>query len=463
MSETQQRTYSPVDGRLLVERPLADDARIDAALDAGRAAFQAWRRLPLAERLPLLHAMVDAFVAQTTELGPELSWQMGRPVRYGAGEVRGFEDRARTMLRLAPEALADIVPPAREGFTRFIAREPLGLILVLAPWNYPYLTVVNVLIPALAAGNAVLLKHSDQTPLCAERLLAAATAAGLPPGLFQVVHTDHARVARLVADPRVDQVAFTGSVEGGRAVHAAAGGTFKAVGLELGGKDPAYVRADANLAYAVENIVDGACFNSGQSCCGIERVYVHRAVFRDFVDAAAALTASYRLGDPLDPETTLGPVVRPRNAELIRGQVQAAIAAGARPLVDASAFPLDRPGSAYVAPQVLIDVDHRMELMREETFGPVFGVMPVDSDEQAIALMNDSRYGLTASVWTQDEAAALAIGRHLETGTVFMNRADYLDPELAWVGVKDSGRGCTLSRVGYEGLTRPKSFHLRRI
>ncbi len=463
MTEPTQRTFSPVDGRLLVERPLANDDAIDAAIDAGRAAFQEWRRVPLSQRIERLSVMVDAFVAQTAALGPELSWQMGRPVRYGPGEVRGFEDRARTMLRLAPEALADIVPPAKEGFTRFIAREPLGLVLILAPWNYPYLTVVNVLIPALAAGNAVILKHSDQTPLCAERLFDAARRAGLPAGLFQVLHTDHARVARLVADPRVDQVAFTGSVEGGRAVHAAAAGTFKLVGLELGGKDPAYVRADADLAYAVENIVDGACFNSGQSCCGVERVYVHRDLYTNFVEAAAALVAQYRLGDPLDPETTLGPVVRPRNAELIRGQVQAAIAAGARPLVDPAAFSLDRPGSAYVAPQVLIDVDHGMELMREETFGPVFGVMPVDSDEQAIALMNDSRFGLTASLWTQDEAAALAIGRRLETGTVFMNRADYLDPELAWVGVKDSGRGCTLSRVGYEGLTRPKSFHLRRI
>ncbi len=458
-----QSTFSPIDGRLYLQRPLASELEIDLALTAGQAAARQWRRVPLAARLPLLHAMVDAFVAGVDEIGPELAWQMGRPVRYGAGEVRGFEDRARTMLRLAPEALADVVPPERPGFQRFIRREPLGLVLVLAPWNYPYLTVVNVLVPALAAGNAVLLKHSDQTPLCAERLLHAAEKAGLPPGLFQVLHVEHERVAKMVADPRVDLVAFTGSVEGGRAVHRAAGGTFKAVGLELGGKDPAYVRPDADLAHAIENIVDAACFNSGQSCCAVERVYVHRDLYPAFVEGAAALVGQYRLGNPLDPETTLGPVVRARNAALIRRQVRQALDAGARALVDPARFPLDDGEGAYVAPQVLVDVDHGMELMREETFGPVVGVMAVDSDEEAIARMNDSRYGLTASVWTRDLEAARRIGDELQTGTVFMNRADYLDPELAWVGVKDSGRGCTLSRVGYEALTRPKSFHLRSI
>ncbi len=456
-----QRTISPVDGRVLVERPLASLGEVSALLDAGQAAFRRWRHAPLAERMAAVSAFVDAFVARADEIAPEITWQMGRPVRYTPGEVRGFEDRARTMLRLAPAALADLRPPARDGFERFVRREPIGLVLVLAPWNYPYLTAVNAIVPALVAGNVVLLKHSDQTPLCAERLEAAARAAGLPPGVFQIVHASHDTVAKVVADDRVDQVAFTGSVEGGRAVHRAAGGHFKAVGLELGGKDPAYVRPDAPIAYTAENLVDGAFFNSGQSCCGIERIYVHASVYDPFVEAFVAGVNAYRLGDPTDPETTLGPVVRARSADLVRAHIADARSRGARALIDPAAFPAARDEGPYLAPQVLVDVDHGMAVMRDETFGPVVGIMRVADDAEALRLMNDSPYGLTASVWTEDADAARSLGDALDTGTVFMNRCDYLDPELAWVGVKLSGRGCTLSAVGYEHLTRPKSFHLR--
>jgi acyl-CoA reductase-like NAD-dependent aldehyde dehydrogenase len=221
------------------------------------------------------------------------------------------------------------------------------------------------------------------------------------------------------------------------------------------------VRADADLAFAVENVVDGAFFNSGQSCCGIERIYVHSTLFDDFVEGAVAAVSAYRLGDPVDPETNLGPMVRTAAAEYVRGQIEDALAAGARTLVDPVGFPADRAGTPYLAPQVLIDVDHGMSVMRDESFGPVVGIMKVADDEQAVRLMNDSVFGLTASIWTRDAEAARALGSRIETGTVFMNRCDYLDPALAWVGVKDSGRGCTLSRVGYESLTRPKSFHLR--
>ena len=305
----------------------------------------------------------------------------------------------------------------------------------------------------------VVLKHSDQTPLVAERFVEAFTAAGLPAGVFQTIHMDHNLTARAVADARVDFVAFTGSVAGGEAVHRAAAGSFKAVGLELGGKDPAYVRQDADLKFAIENVVDGAFFNSGQSCCAVERVYVHRSLFDDFVAGATAAIEGYIVGDPMAQETTLGPVVRPRNAQLIQQQIDAAVAAGAQQRIDTGRFTL--PGAAYLPPQLLTHVSHSMAIMTEETFGPVVGVMAVDDDAEAIRLMNDSPYGLTASVWTQDEAAALRIGGALHTGTVFMNRCDYLDPALAWVGVKNSGRGCTLSSVGFESLTRPKSFHLR--
>jgi len=460
MLDTLQ-TISPVDGSLYVERALASDAEIDQRLSVARAAREDWRATPLPDRIKLLRTLVTHFVAQEAAIADEISWQMGRPRSQSAGEVAGFAQRASTMLDLAEAALADVVPPPLSGFTRFVRREPLGLVFCLAPWNYPYLCAVNAIIPAMAAGNVVLLKHSAQTPLCAERISQAAQAAGLPPGVFQHVHCSHAQVAQTIADPRVDFVAFTGSVEGGHAVQRAAAARFIATGLELGGKDPAYVRADVRVEHAAENLVDGAFFNSGQSCCGIERIYVHDDVYDAFIDAFVSHVHSYRLGNPLDPNTNLGPMVRSSAADFVRGQVAAAVSAGAKALIDASRYEAASDEGPYLAPQVLTGVDHGMAVMKEESFGPVVGIMAVGSDDEALALMNDSRYGLTASVWTRDLDAATALGARLQTGTVFMNRCDYLDPQLAWVGVKDSGRGCTLSSIGYESLTRPKSFHLR--
>jgi acyl-CoA reductase-like NAD-dependent aldehyde dehydrogenase len=386
---------------------------------------------------------------------------MGRPVRFGAGELRGFEERARHMIAIAGEALAPVEPGPKAGFRRRVTREPLGTVFVIAPWNYPYLTAVNSVIPALLAGNAVLLKHASQTLLVGERFAEAFRAAGLPHGLFRHLVLDPAQAEALIGSGRVQQVNFTGSVAGGRAMERAAAGRFLGLGLELGGKDPAYVRADADLAFAAENLVDGTYFNSGQSCCGIERIYVHAGVYDEFVERFAALAGEYVLGDPLDEATTLGPMVKAASADFVRGQVAEAVAGGARELVDPARFPASRPGTAYLAPQALVDVDHGMRVMREESFGPVVGIMRVRDDDEAVELMNDSAYGLTASVWTRDVEAAEAIGERVEAGTFFMNRCDYLDPALAWTGVKDSGRGATLSRVGFEMLTRPKSFHLR--
>jgi acyl-CoA reductase-like NAD-dependent aldehyde dehydrogenase len=405
---------------------------------------------------------VDAFVARSAEIAGEISWQMGRPASQSPREVGGFEERARYMIGIAGAALEDVDVGAKDGFTRFIRREPLGVVLTIAPWNYPYLTAVNSVVPALMAGNCVVLRHSAQTPLCAERIAEAFAAAGLPPGVLRVLHCGHDVAEALIAGPGVDFVAFTGSVAAGRRVQrAAAAHRFIGCGLELGGKDPAYVRADADLDHAVAGLVDGSFFNSGQSCCGIERIYVQRDVYARFVDGFVALARSYRLGNPFDAGVNLGPMVSAAAADFIRGQVADAVGAGARALLDPRAFPADAPGTPYLAPQVLVDVDHSMRVMCEESFGPVVGIMPVASDDEAVALMNDSAFGLTAAIWTSDVRAALAIGDRVETGTWFMNRCDYLDPALAWTGVKDSGRGCTLSTLGYEALTRPKSFHLR--
>ncbi|RLB57279.1 MAG: aldehyde dehydrogenase [Deltaproteobacteria bacterium] len=455
---------SPIDGRVHVTRPHATDDELGAALERAALAQRTWAGTSLDERREAVGRMIDLLVAQSEDAALELTWQMGRPIRYSPGEIAGFAERGRSMMAAADDALAPITVSAKEGFNRYIKREPLGVVLVLAPWNYPWLTSVNSIVPALLAGNAVVLKHSGQTPLVSERMQKAADEAGLPTGVFQYLHLSHDQVARVVADPRVGHVAFTGSVEGGRAVHRAAADRFIACGLELGGKDPAYVRPDADLDFAVESLVDGAFFNSGQSCCGIERIYVHGDVYDRFVDGAVALTEKYLLGDPADPETTLGPLVRPAAADFVRHQVAAAMDAGARGLIDPAPFAAAMArGPQYLAPQILVDVDHRMDVMSEESFGPVVGIMKVTSDDEAIERMNDSRYGLTASIWTEDEDRAIAVGDRVETGTWFMNRCDYLDPELSWVGIKDSGRGCTLSSVGFEHLTRPKSYHLRKI
>jgi acyl-CoA reductase-like NAD-dependent aldehyde dehydrogenase len=456
---------SPVDGRAYARVALSSYAEIERAFARARAAGRAWRETPVAARARVCSAAVDAFVAKGAEIAEELSWQMGRPVSQSPGEIRGFAERARYMIEIAPEALGDIDAGPKPGFKRYVHREPLGVVFTVAAWNYPYLIAVNSVIPALMAGNAVVLKHSGQTPLCAGRIADALKAGGLPDGLFQVVHTTHADTEAAIRAGLMDFVAFTGSVEGGRAVQRAAAECrahrFPGVGLELGGKDPAYVRPDADLAHAVENLVDGAFFNSGQSCCGIERIYVHKDLYLKFVDGFVDLTLKYRLGDPIDQATNLGPMARTGGAETVRAQIADATRRGARALIDEKRFPRSKPGTPYLAPQVLVDVNHQMAAMRDESFGPVIGIMQVASDDEAVGLMNDSDFGLTAAVWTADANAAESIGRRLDTGTVFMNRCDYLDPALAWTGVKDSGRGCTLSRVGYEHLTRPKSFHLR--
>ena len=454
----RQKTITPVDGSVYVERVLATNAQIERALFMAEKAQKTWKQVRVADRAAILRRMAEWCVARADELATELTWQMGRPLSQTPGELkRGFHERALYMCDIAEEVLKDLDVGKKDGFQRFIRREPLGVVLVIAPWNYPWLTSVNAVVPALLAGNSVILKMAAQTPLVAERYAEAFKAVGLPPGVFQFLHMDHAQVARTIADPRIAFVAFTGSVPGGQAVQKAAAARFIGTGLELGGKDPAYVRPDADLNFAVENLVDGAYFNSGQSCCGIERIYVHKKIYKPFVDGFVQLTRQYRLGNPLEKETNLGPLVRTEAAENVRAQIKQAVKKGAKALLRLK----DTPKTPYLPPEVLIDVDHRMAVMTEESFGPVVGIQAVKDDDEAIGLMNDSRYGLTASIWTKDAEAALRIGERVDTGTWFMNRCDYLDPALAWTGVKDSGRGCTLSRLGLEAFTRPKSFHLR--
>jgi len=450
---------SPIDGRVFAERPAlsTDDARAAAA--RARAAQPAWAARSIRERADLVRAGIAAVGAMNDEIVPELARMMGRPVRYG-GEFRGFEERGRHMAAIAEQALADIPVSDDDAFRRYIRRLPWGVVFVVAPWNYPYMTAINTVAPALIAGNTVLLKHATQTLLVGERMARAFHSAGVPEDVFQNVFLDHDTSSALIAERAVDFVNFTGSVPGGQAMERAAAGTFVPVATELGGKDPGYVMDDADLDAAVDGLMDGAMFNSGQCCCGIERIYVHQSLYDAFVEKAVAWARAQRLGNPLDPETTLGPMAHVRFARLVREQIDEAVAAGATAHLPKD--PAD-DGGAYLTPQVLTNVTHDMAVMREESFGPVVGIMPVADDDEAIALMNDSRFGLTASLWTADPERAARVGDRVETGTVFMNRADYLDPALCWTGCKDTGRGAGLSVLGYHALTRPKSYHLKKV
>ena len=462
MSDTL-KIISPIDQSIVAERPVATAQQINTVLTNAQQAQRQWQQISISERARLCHQAIDEFVAQADEISKEITLQMGRPLQHTPGEVAGVEERARYMIDIAEQELMDIPVEERPGFQRFIRQQALGVVLCIVPWNYPYLTAINAIIPALMSGNSVILKHSTQTLLCAERLFQVFEKVGLPAGVFQYLHLNHALTTALVQNTAIAYVTFTGSNAGGITIEQALAGHFKPVTFELGGKDPAYVLPDADLAFAVANLVDGAFFNSGQSCCAIERIYVHENVYDAFVEQFVHLVKQYRVGNPFDENTSLGPVVSKKRAEFIRAQIKQAESLGATACINEGDFAVAGLSETFLAPQVLLNVDHSMAVMKEETFGPVIGIMKVRNDQEAVQLMNDSRYGLTASFWTQDTDKAILLGDQINTGTVFMNRCDYLDPALAWIGVKQSGRGCSLSRLAYKHFTRPKSFHLRKL
>ena len=452
------KCISPIDGSVYAERTVLSAGEARGAVEQAKEAQKAWAVLPLAERIDVVNKAV-AYIGNTNDrMVSIIANQMGRPVRYG-GEFGGFKERAGYMASIAEDALAPIETEQSDNFIRKIEREPHGVVLVVAPWNYPYMTAINTVAPALIAGNAVVLKHASQTLLVGEHLADSFEAAGVPKGVFTNVVLDHDTTSQLISERSFGFVNFTGSVGGGQAMERAAAGTFTAVSTELGGKDPGYVRADADLDAAVDTLIDGAMFNSGQCCCGIERIYVHESLYDVFVEKAVALVKTYKLGNPLNEDTTIGPMANVRFAAEVRAQIDEAVGQGATAHIPTFA---EDDGGAYVTPQILTDVTHDMRIMRDETFGPAVGIMSVKDDEEAIALMNDSEFGLTCSLWTADVDKALEIGRQLETGTVFMNRCDYLDPALCWTGCKNTGRGGGLSVIGYHNLTRPKSYHMKK-
>jgi len=457
-----QKTITPINNSLYLERPYLENSEIDKTIDTSVRAFKEWRQTTVQERIQVVNKFIDNLINLGEEVKKEICWQIGRPISQCGSELRGFEERSRYMVEIAEECLSDIVVKKNNEFDNYIFKAPLGVIFIMAPWNYPVMTATNTIVPALLSGNSVILKHSSQTPMCAELIAKALIGTGIPEGLFQYIHTDHSSCEKIISDSRIAHVVFTGSVNGGKEIKKYIGQRFINVGLELGGKDPAYVRSDCDLNHAIENLIDGAFFNSGQSCCGIERIYVDKSIFKDFVDGAKSLTEKYILGDPSDSNTNLGPVVRMSAANFIRSQMEEAIAQGANKIVDESKFEIASLDNCYLAPQILVNVNHEMRFMTEETFGPTVGIMPVESENEAINLMNDSPYGLTASLWTKDFEFAKSFGKKIDTGTFFMNRCDALDPALAWTGVKDTGVGCSLSKLAFDHLTRPQSFHMRK-
>ncbi len=456
---------SPIDGSPAYS--FTQRGRDDALAQLGRAraAQREWRQTTLHRRVQLCEDMLDRFADRLDDNAEAITRMMGKPLAHARGEfLGGFCQRTRYLCSIAQEALAESVlsDGKRDGIRRMIRREPVGVALVIAAWNYPLLVPVGATVCSLLAGNAVLIKHAPQTALVADQLARAFAEAGAPEDLVQALHVDHPTAAEVIDSRLLGFVSFTGSVRGGHEVYrAVARNNFIGVGMELGGKDPAYVRADAPVAKTAANLVDGAFFNAGQSCCAIERIYVHKDIYDDFVAAAREQVHEYVVGDPLDAATTLGPVVNAAAASRVRAQVEQALAAGARQVTDDARFAIPDRSRCYLPPRVLVDVTHEMALMTEESFGPVVGIMRVEGDDEAIARMNDSVYGLTASVWTDDDSCALELATRLEAGTVFQNRCDYLDPALAWTGVKDSGHGASLSRLGFDAVTRPKSYHLR--
>ena len=378
---------------------MTSEAELGAILERMRAAQKKWREVSVNERVEICRGFVDAFRSMRETVALDITRQMGKPLVQARREVDTMLDRADTMLRLAPAGLEDETLEPKPGLRRFIRHEPLGIVLDIPAWNYPLLIAVNVVIPALLAGNAVLIKHARLTPLCGDAFIDAFRQTSLPADLVASVRVDHDTITRLIARRAVDFISFTGSVEGGREVYRHASAQLLDMGLELGGKDPALVCEDANFDFAVANLVDGAFYNAGQSCCAVERIYVARPLFQTFVDAFVAEVRNYTVGDPENPATGIGPLAQLKALDVLKHQVDQAVQRGAKLLTGGKRA----PGRGYFfEPAVLVDVDHSMSLMTEESFGPVIGIMAVDSEDEAIRLMNDSPYGLTASIWTED-------------------------------------------------------------
>ncbi|MCJ1339860.1 hypothetical protein MMC09_005152 [Bachmanniomyces sp. S44760] len=463
MATEQLVTISPTTNKPIITRDGLSSAEITLLPRKAEKAFDSYRTTSIKERQVIVSKALDRLEEKQYELAQELTEQVGRPIAYGHKEITTAVARGRYLVNISESTLADTQGETEKGFKRFIRKVPLGPVLILFAWNYPYLILVNSLIPALLAGNSVILKPSPQTPTIVEHVLRIFDECGLPENVIQYFHCgSSAQLETIIRSPIVRLICFTGSVEGGRAVQRAACDRFVGVGLELGGKDPAYVRADVDVKWVAEEIVDGAVFNSGQSCCSIERVYVDGKIHDDFVSAVQEVLKGYKLGDPFDKSTSVGPVISTRALKTIQRHVEDALEKGARDETpENSSFAFVPPQGNFIKPTLLTCVNHDMIIMNEETFGPIIPVMKVGDDDEAVRLMNDSEFGLTASIWTKDTTRGGQLADSIEAGTVFVNRCDFPSPDLAWTGWKNSGKGVTLSKFGFEQFVKLKSYHVR--
>ncbi len=456
------RIDNPYTGETVAERTLLAESAVEGLVSRAHRAHQQWMRTTIPERVALCEKFCQAFERDADRIAREVTQQMGKPLAQAQGEVKTTLFRARTLMSIAAESLRDEPLPPVPGFVRFIRHEPVGVVLDISAWNYPLLIAVNVVVPSVLAGNAVILKHANRTALCGDAFARTFAAAGAPEHLVTAIDATHEVCSQIIARPEVGYVSFTGSVRGGHEVYREGARRFIDVGLELGGKDPAYVAPDADLDHAIANIVDGAFYNAGQSCCGIERIYAHASVYDRFVEGALAEVRKYRLGDPLAASTSMGPMAQPDAPAKLATQIDEARAKGGRVLCGGTPVHDAAGRGRFFDPCLVVEANHSMRgLMVDESFGPIVGVQKVSDDDEAVRLMNDSPYGLTASIWTRDQERAFRVGAQIQTGTFFMNRCDYLDPLLPWTGVKDTGKGMSLSKYGFLSLTRRKSFHLR--
>jgi len=460
MSKKELKVINPYTEKEVYSFPMDTIEDAYQKIENAYKAFQEWRFTSMNTRKELCLKFMKEFEKNRDNIAREITEQMGKPLQQSQNEINTMLDRAQYMISIAEQTLADEYLPEKPGFVRYIRHEPIGVVLDIAAWNYPLLIAVNVIVPAIMAGNAVIVKHARLTPLCGKAFVEAFEKAGAPKGLIQDIIADHQVIDAVIKHPKIGFVSFTGSVRGGHEVVQSASTRFINQGLELGGKDPAYVCADADFDYAVANCVDGAFYNAGQSCCAVERIYVEKPIYNQFVEAFVELTRQYKLGDPMQKETTLGPLAVSSARQFLKKQVEEAVAQGGKLVVSPDEFEVPDQGW-FFAPAVVADAPQKSSLMQEESFGTVIGILPVNNDEEAIEYMNDSPYGLTASIWTSDFERAKRIGERVETGTFYMNRCDYLDPALPWTGVKDTGRGASLSHYDYYQLTQLKSVHLR--
>ncbi|MBD2462842.1 aldehyde dehydrogenase family protein [Oscillatoria sp. FACHB-1407] len=450
---------NPATGDVLQEIPTDDSEAIAHKVTQAKVAQPDWAARPMAERIEIIRQFNGLLADHAESLAQQLTAEMGKPIKQARAEVGTTSSRIGYFLDQVEAVLATetLLHDSQLGLKEQISHEPLGVIANISAWNYPFFVGSNVFIPALLAGNAVLYKPSEFAALTGRAIAQLMTEAGVPEGIFQAVIGTGQVGAELLTHP-LNGVFFTGSYATGCKIAIAAAPHLMKVQLELGGKDPIYVAEDVDVATVAPAVADGAFYNTGQSCCAVERIYVHDQIYEAFVDTFMATVRDFQMGDPTDENTYIGPLARAAQVDFLKYQVEDAIAKGAKLLCGGDR--LERPGS-FFAPTVLIDVDHSMSVMRDESFGPIIGIQAVKDDAEALRLMQDTPYGLTAGVYTPNETRATAMLRQINSGTVYWNCCDRVSPRLPWSGRGHSGIGLTLSTYGIQTFTQPKAWHLR--